>query len=102
MEQNKTYIKIARVSVIPWHRLTTPYGRATDFPSLFETLQNGDIAAANKAGETIEENIEHQSTLWHCTPFAMIFLARIFAEASTDLSSEKTDFSQKSCWNSLL
>ena len=27
------YIETVQVSDIPWHRLTTTYGRATDFPT---------------------------------------------------------------------
>ena len=95
MEQNKIYIETVQVSDIPWHRLTTPYGRATDFPSLFENLQNGDLTTINQAGETLAQNIEHQSTLWHCTPFAMIFLARIFADASDNPNIEKCRFLTK-------
>ena len=37
--------------------------------------------AVDAAGEALELNIEHQSTLWHATPFAMIFLLRIFKKA---------------------
>ncbi len=29
----KQYIETVKVSDIPWHRLTTTYGRATDFPT---------------------------------------------------------------------
>ena len=28
----QTYIETVQVNDIPWHRLTTTYGRATDFP----------------------------------------------------------------------
>lgn len=30
-EKNRTYIMNLQVSDVPWHRLTTTYGRATDF-----------------------------------------------------------------------
>ena len=39
------------------------------------------IDAVDAAGEALAMNIEHQSTLWHATPFAMIFLLRIFKKA---------------------
>ena len=39
------------------------------------------IETVDAAGEALELNIEHQSTLWHATPFAMIFLLRIFKKA---------------------
>ena len=34
----QTYIETVKVSDIPWHRLTTTYGRATDFPAHLEVL----------------------------------------------------------------
>ena len=78
----KQYIETVKVSDIPWHRLTTTYGRATDFPAHLEVLwdmKNVDVIDA--AGEELAQNIEHQSTLWHATPFAMVFLLRIFKKA---------------------
>ena len=40
-----------------------------------------DIKAAQGALSKIFNEIEHQSTLWHATPFALLFLARIFMRA---------------------
>ena len=40
-----------------------------------------DIKAAQDALNEIFNKIEHQSTLWHATPFALLFLARIFMQA---------------------
>ena len=78
----KKYIENVKVSDIPWHRLTTTYGRATDFPTELDVLWNMEsIDAVDAAGEALAMNIEHQSTLWHATPFAMIFLLRIFKKA---------------------
>lgn len=78
----QTYIETVKVSDIPWHRLTTTYGRATDFPAHFEVLWDmKDVDAIDAAGEELAQNIEHQSTLWHATPFALIFLLRIFKKA---------------------
>ena len=37
-EENKAYITGLNVRDVPWHRLTTAYGRGTDFPVYFETL----------------------------------------------------------------
>ena len=34
----KKYIETVKVSDIPWHRLTTTYGRATDFPDYLAVL----------------------------------------------------------------
>ena len=78
----KQYIETVKVSNIPWHRLTTTYGRATDFPAHLEVLWDmKNVDAIDVAGEELAQNIEHQSTLWHATPFAMIFLLRIFKKA---------------------
>ena len=81
----KQYIETVKVSDIPWHRLTTTYGRATDFPTELDVLWNMEsMEAVDAAGEALEFNIEHQSTLWHATPFAMIFLLRIFKKAQEE------------------
>ena len=78
----QTYIETVKVSDIPWHRLTATYGRATDFPAHFEVLWDmKDVDAIDAAGEELAQNIEHQSTLWHATPFALIFLLRILKKA---------------------
>ena len=78
----QTYIETVKVSDIPWHRLTATYGRATDFPVHLEVLWDmKDVDAIDVAGEELAQNIEHQSTLWHATPFALIFLLRIFKKA---------------------
>ena len=78
----KKYIENVQVSDIPWHRLTTTYGRATDFPTELDVLWKMEsIDAGDAAGEEIALNIEHQSTLWHSTPFALIFLLRTFKKA---------------------
>ena len=75
----KQYIETVKVSDIPWHRLTTTYGRATDFPAHLKVLWDmKNVDAIDAAGEELAQNIEHQSTLWHATPFALVFLLRIF------------------------
>ena len=84
------YIETVQVSDIPQHRLTTTYGRATDFPTELDVLWNMEsIETINAAGEELAQNIEHQSTLWHATPFAMIFLFRIFKKAQEERTQNK-------------
>lgn len=84
------YIETVQVSDIPWHRLITTYGRATDFPTELDVLWNMEsIETINAAGEELAQNIEHQSTLWHATPFAMIFLFRIFKKAQEESTQNK-------------
>ena len=78
----KKYIETVKVSDIPWHRLTTSYGRATDFPAHLEVLWDmKDVDAIDADLFPKAQNIEHQSTLWHATPFALVFLLRIFKRA---------------------
>ncbi|WP_079914519.1 hypothetical protein [Paenibacillus sp. 32352] len=55
---------VRTVSSIPWHRLTTAYGRGTDIPQLLETRQYEELANL----------IEHQSTLWQTTPWVLLML----------------------------
>ena len=82
MADNNNFIQTVKSDEIPWQRLTTAYGRATGFPQYFDILSKmEDLEAINNAGEEIAINIEHQSTFWHSTPFALIFLGRIFKQA---------------------
>ena len=81
-EENKAYIIGLDVRDVPWHRLTTAYGRGTDFPVYFETLSKmDDLKTVKNALCELTTNMEHQSTLWHATPFGMIFMSRILVEA---------------------
>ena len=50
----QTYIETVQVNDIPWHRLTTTYGRATDFPTALDVLWNMDsIDTVDAAGEAL-------------------------------------------------
>ena len=81
-EENKTYIRQLKVADVPWHRLTTAYGRGTDFPAHLTVLeQMGDLASVKESLYELTTNMEHQSTLWHATPFGMVFLNRILEKA---------------------
>lgn len=82
MDTNQEFIQNLKVKDVPWHRLTTAYGRATDFPKYFDVLwAMEDLEEVKNALKEIIWNIEHQSTLWQATPFAMVFLTRIFKHA---------------------
>ena len=54
---------------------------AADKSSDASEREKFDIKAAQDALSKIFNEIEHQSTLWHATPFALLFLARIFIRA---------------------
>lgn len=81
IKRNQNYIEWLELEDVPWTRLTTPYGRATNFPIYFEGICSNDAAVVSRSMEEIEVNLEHQGTLWHATPFAMIFLMRILKQA---------------------
>ena len=45
-EENRTYITHLKVTDVPWHRLTTAYGRGTEFPAHLAVLeQMRDLAS---------------------------------------------------------
>ena len=49
-EENRTYITHLKVTDVPWHRLTTAYGRGTDFPAHLTVLeQMRDLASVKKS-----------------------------------------------------
>lgn len=90
MNSIQDYINTRTIDEIPWHRLGTAYGLATDFPSYFHTLfEMENVPSVQEALESLESEIEHQSSLWHVTPFAMIFLGRILQESLA--KQEKTE-----------
>ena len=43
--------------------------------------QMRDLASVKKSLYELTTNMEHQSTLWHTTPFGMVFLCRILEKA---------------------
>ena len=54
---------------------------AVDKSSDASEREKFDAKALQDALNKIFNEIEHQSTLWHATPFALLFLARIFMRA---------------------
>ena len=74
---------------VPWHRLTTPYGREDELPKLLNALSSlRSQESVESTVRKISHLIEHQGTLWHVTPFATVLLARVFKRA---LASASTD-----------
>lgn len=73
---------------VPWHRLTTPYGRGDELPKLLKDLSSlKNRESVESSVRKISHLIEHQGTLWHVTPFATVFLVRIFRSALADAST---------------
>lgn len=90
MNENQKYICDVKMEDILWNRLTTAYVRATEFPKYFSIIESMESKKNVKTAlEEVLRNIEHQSTLWRATPFAMIFLERIFQKAV--LQMDKND-----------
>lgn len=88
---NIIYMQTLKIDEVPWRRLTTAYGRATEFPKYFKIISDmSDCTAVKDALNEITGNIEHQETLWHSTPFAMIFLVRIFEKAVSEINKNET------------
>ena len=79
------FIEQLTLEEVPWHRLTTPYGRGDELAKLLNDLS---FLRSQEAVESLVRKIsyliEHQGTLWHVTPFATVFLARIFKCALVD------------------
>ena len=89
-KETKKYIQMVTLEEIPWHRLPTVYGRATDFPKYIKILQKmEDKKAMAEAGEALAINMEHQDTFWQATSFALIFLLRVFKEAVEERGKNK-------------
>ena len=85
MINNQTYIQNLKITDVPWHRLTTPYGRATDFPGYLAVLEKADdIKSAEKALNELAGKLEHQSTLRQASPFGLVFITSIFTLALAD------------------
>ena len=102
-EENRTYITHLKVTDVPWHRLTTAYGRGTNFPAHLAVLeQMGDLATVKESLYELTTNMEHQSTLWHATPFGMVFLAGFWRRPSQRAGGTPRPISWPgSCWTSL-
>ena len=55
------------------------------FPAHLTVLeQMRDLASVKKSLYELTTNMEHQSTLWHTTPFGMVFLCRILEKTLAD------------------
>ncbi|WP_226002550.1 hypothetical protein [Paenibacillus sp. BJ-4] len=63
---NTAPIHNLQITDVPWHRLTTPFGRGTELPQM---ISDGEY-------KRIANLIEHQGTLWQVTPWVLLFLLR--------------------------
>ena len=79
-QEDINFIEHVEPEAINWSRLSTPYGRANDLPDYLSAIADGDISLM----EQVMELIEHQGTLWQSTPFALIFMTRIFSKTTDE------------------
>nr|WP_304956127.1 hypothetical protein [uncultured Acetatifactor sp.] len=92
-DSNEAFIDSLKIEDVPWGRLTTAYGRAGDLPEYLAILGGmEDREEMEDAFGEIADCIEHQGTLWHSTPFALIFLVRIYREAEKREGCDDADW----------
>ncbi|MCP1311110.1 hypothetical protein [Paenibacillus tyrfis] len=96
------FIKTVKMEDIPWQRLISSYGRAAAFPQWFHAIAHGDGEAMGKAAERLAEELEHQSTLWHATPFGVIFAMRMLGEAASDSMKQELSEPKREQLNALI
>ena len=86
-EQNLTYIANLKIKDVPWSRLSCSYGTAELFAQILNTLTKAVKKSKfdeKELGELLDEiaaQCEYQETFWHATPFALVFLVRIYKSA---------------------
>ena len=86
-EQNLTYIANLKIKDVPWDRLSCSYGTAELFAQILNTLAKAvkkskfDEKELNELLDEIVAQCEYQETFWHATPFALVFLVRIYKSA---------------------
>lgn len=56
---NQAFIDNLKIEDVPWIRLTTPYGRANQFPKYLLDICQNDYDIVMKAFDYLEQNIEH-------------------------------------------
>lgn len=84
---NKTleYIRNVKVEEIDWSKLFGSYSCGI---KIGEDIKNNNLLDL-KVLKNLENEIEHQSTLWTITPFAMIFLIR---QLEKDYGDKKEEY----------
>lgn len=79
-EKNNNLMETLKMDDVPWSRLMTPYERASNIPKYIKGMNTESEEEVDANYISILENIEHQDSLWPVTPFAMLFLTKIFKE----------------------
>lgn len=85
IDKNLEYIRNVKVEEINWSKLFGSYSCGI---KIGEDIKNNNILDL-KVLKNIENEIEHQSTLWTITPFTMIFLIR---QLEKDYGDKKEEY----------
>ena len=89
-KQNLEYIANLKVDDVPWDRLSCSYGTAELFAQILNTLTKAVKKTKfneNELSDLLDEIVaqcEYQETFWHATPFALVFLVRIYKSALSE------------------
>lgn len=85
IDKNLEYIRNVKVEEIDWSKLFGSYSCGI---KIGEDIKNNNLLDL-KVLKNIENEIEHQSTLWTITPFVMIFLIR---QLEKDYGDKKEEY----------
>ena len=100
-EQNLAYIANLKIENVPWDRLSCSYGTAELFAQILNSLVKAVKKSKfdeNELGKLLDEIVaqcEYQETFWHATPFALIFLVRIYKSALVEKGEAAKFISRK-------
>lgn len=92
MDDNIKYINNVQLEDIKWQFLLSTYSTGETIKQILKDEIFTEDKNLNKKLYDIENEIEHQSTLWSVTPFALIFLGRNLAAVEKLLIENKDTF----------
>ena len=101
VEQNLEYIANLKLKDVPWDRLSCSYGTAELFAQILNTLTKAVKKTKfdeNELADLLDEIVaqcEYQETFWHATPFALVFLVRIYKSALSEKGKAAKFISRK-------
>ena len=100
-KQNLEYIANLKVDDVPWDRLSCSDGTAELFAQILNTLTKAVKKTKfneNELSDLLDEIVaqcEYQETFWHATPFALVFLVRIYKSALSEKGEAAKFISRK-------
>ena len=100
-EQNLEYIANLKVDDVQWDRLSCSYGTAELFDKILKSLSQAVKKTKfneNELSDLLDEIVaqcEYQETFWHATPFALVFLVRIYQSVLSEKGEAAKFISRK-------